>query len=265
MEPPPARDVRRFLLLAFALSWASAWPLAASAQGWIPVRLHPALHLLIGFGPALAALLVTPRGFLRRALRWPGWRWAMAGLLLPFAFALLGVAGAALLREAGLVLAPPPPPEDGIVGVLLFAPVFILAFGLGEEVGWRGWLQPRLETRFSARTATLAVAGIWLLWHLPLMVDPAAIGKGGGPGILGACISIVSGAFLMAWLARRSGSALAGAFFHGMLNVASTLVSDPYAGHVTTFALGLCAIGLASRSEVFVDAQPTAEPQAVSG
>jgi membrane protease YdiL (CAAX protease family) len=51
------------------------------------------------------------------------------------------------------------------------APGAILAFTtgpLGEEVGWRGFLQPRMLTRYPPLAASLMIGVIWSLWHLPL-------------------------------------------------------------------------------------------------
>lgn len=39
---------------------------------------------------------------------------------------------------------------------------------LGEELGWRGLLQPALEIRFGWLLGTLLVALIWAIWHAPL-------------------------------------------------------------------------------------------------
>ena len=49
-------------------------------------------------------------------------------------------------------------------GVTLF-----LAGGL-EELGWRGFLQPRLQQRFSALHASLGIGVVWGLWHIPMIL-----------------------------------------------------------------------------------------------
>lgn len=39
---------------------------------------------------------------------------------------------------------------------------------LGEELGWRGFLQPAFSGRLGWFTASLAVGAIWAVWHAPL-------------------------------------------------------------------------------------------------
>lgn len=56
---------------------------------------------------------------------------------------------------------------------ILAVPVMIIAGGV-EEVGWRGFLQPALEERLSFIAATLATAGFWMVWHLPLWLIEAS-------------------------------------------------------------------------------------------
>jgi len=52
-----------------------------------------------------------------------------------------------------------------------FAPAILLALTtgpLGEEAGWRGFLQPRMLQRYSPLVASLIIGLIWSVWHLPL-------------------------------------------------------------------------------------------------
>jgi len=54
-------------------------------------------------------------------------------------------------------------------GLLLMLISLNLFLGpLGEEMGWRGFLQPSLEAKFGWLPATLLVSAIWTLWHAPL-------------------------------------------------------------------------------------------------
>lgn len=57
--------------------------------------------------------------------------------------------------------------EKPLYLVLINFPIMIIGGGL-EEIGWRGYLQPTLQKRWSPFTSTLIVGGIWAIWHLPL-------------------------------------------------------------------------------------------------
>ena len=54
-------------------------------------------------------------------------------------------------------------------GLLIMLLGFNLLLGpLGEELGWRGLLQPAMTTRFGWLMGTLIVAALWAVWHAPL-------------------------------------------------------------------------------------------------
>ncbi len=98
------------------------------------------------------------------------------------------------------------------------SPVYWLAsltcYGFGEEVGWRGFLLPRLQDKRSVLTAPLIVGVIWAGWHLPFFAFSPGMTATGPGAVLGWGLSILSGSFLMAWLFNASrGSVLTVACF----------------------------------------------------
>ena len=67
-----------------------------------------------------------------------------------------------------------------IFGLLVLV---MLGAAFGEELGWRGYLLPRLAARTTARRAVLIQGLIWFCWHLPLV----------GTLILGGSIQVAAG------------------------------------------------------------------------
>lgn len=74
-------------------------------------------------------------------------------------------------------------------------PLMIFFGGGLEEVGWRGYLQPLLQKKYSSFISTCMVSIIWVFWHLPLWLV-----KGSGQdtmSIVGFTIWVFSVAFLL--------------------------------------------------------------------
>lgn len=52
-------------------------------------------------------------------------------------------------------------------------PMFIIFFivaGLGQELGWAGFLLPRLQAQYGALASSLIRAALIVIWHLPLLI-----------------------------------------------------------------------------------------------
>ena len=72
--------------------------------------------------------------------------------------------------------------QNGLFAVLL-APVINMFPALGEEVGWRGYMMPRLKERFGLLNGRLLGGVVWGIWHWPLML---LVGYEYGTNYLGA-------------------------------------------------------------------------------
>jgi membrane protease YdiL (CAAX protease family) len=98
----------------------------------------------------------------------------------------------------------------------------VLAFG--EEVGWRGWLLPRLRVQMGTWPSILVTGAIWGAWHSPLILLGYNFAQ---PNIAGVLIMVVACAtigILFGWLRLRSGSLWPSVFAHGALNASAGLV-----------------------------------------
>lgn len=244
MSPVP------YILLAYVWSWA--W--------WIPAvlfyrRSTPTPNLMDGivpiligaYGPTIAAITLTAlreggpgvKALLRKYLMWRagGGAWTVA-LLVPMAglfvaiwlYTLQGHSVGSFEASGAL----------RIPLILLAA----LPFGpLAEELGWRGYLQPRLMTRLSPAATSLIVGAVWTFWHAPLYWAPAGTSISGEPvtplAVLYYLVVVTALAFLFTWVWMRSGgsvllavvlhltfnASLAFAFFPAIAPVAGSFVA----------------------------------------
>jgi membrane protease YdiL (CAAX protease family) len=159
---------RHSLVIGIVLMFALTWPVYSD------------LGLFVGYGLALASLIMTGvtlgragvRALLRRFLIWRvGVQWYLVILLGP---AILGLGAIGL----DLILGGATPDFTNVDARRIFGTsaslwYFVVPFFLvdvltnGEETGWRGFVLPRLQARFSALVSSLILGVVWGLWHLP--------------------------------------------------------------------------------------------------
>jgi membrane protease YdiL (CAAX protease family) len=118
-------------------------------------------------------------------------------------------------------------PEGGIINAIInfiisFA-IAALTFSLAEEIGMRGYLQPRLMSL--GRTRALLVVGlVWATWHMPLYYFMAKLFPVGNvllflPLFYG---TIVAASFFFGYLRIYTGSTWPASIAHAVHNTAWT-------------------------------------------
>jgi len=188
---------RRELVIFFVLSYLIAWSTLpfGSFLAFAPIVSAVVVVLIAEGLPGLARLG-------RRVIKWRvNWIWYVAAIGLPL---LVHTVAISLNMAAG---APAP-------SVTQFQPWYavLLLFGLrmvnpldgpvAEEPGWRGFAQPRLQSKWSPLAST-AVLGVLITgWHLPLVLMPQF--DLGLPDLA----STVAVTFWYAWLFNRTGGSV---------------------------------------------------------
>ncbi|MEJ2538981.1 MAG: CPBP family intramembrane metalloprotease [Gemmatimonadota bacterium] len=207
----------RFVLLAFGITWVAVSPLVLSAWGVLP-PLPGWLHGLGALGPVLAAWLSErDRGVFEAAgpsALSPGW----VGVCLTTPLLFAGIA-LAVVAVRGQAIAGPLDRSFADPAWVVSLAVGSVLYGIGEEPGWRGWLQPRLQSRFSPLKATLILTAIWALWHAPFFAyrfDFEGVGT-----VLGFFTGLLAGAFWLAFLFNSTASVKVVAAWHVLWNVAN--------------------------------------------
>jgi membrane protease YdiL (CAAX protease family) len=106
--------------------------------------------------------------------------------------------------------------------------LFILFFiGLGEEPGWRGFALPQFQTKHSPLIASLILAPLWALWHLPLIGNEFP-----WPLVAPFVLSVFGATFMLTWIFNGTKeSVLLPMLFHATVNtVGAGLVFPLFSG-----------------------------------
>jgi len=232
------RNVTWFVILAVLLSWPLfllplVWPGSAIVD-W-PLAM---------FGPGLAAVIVT-RFVAREPLstlnlgRFGARRFYLWAWLAPPALAVVALGFTLLLRIGefdptfSFIMSALPegvtdvPPWLIALGQVLFvisvAPLInVVAGSMGEELGWRGFLLPRLLELGKWRAILLSNV-IWGLWHAPVILQGHNYPEHPVLGVflmVGFCVLL--GIFL-SWLYLETRSPWAPALAHGAVNASAGL------------------------------------------
>lgn len=211
-------------------------------------------HLDVGNGLAVALLMWCPAfaafaacRFLGISIASLGWRWparsVLRAYLLPIGYALpvylvtwLAVRGsfgfAAFAAKLGAVFAFPGAPyaTTWLVALPCYATVGVIgsmARALGEEIGWRGFLLPRLVGRAGFTVGCLLSGAVWAVWHYPALLF--ADYNAGTPKLYAlSCFTVmVFGAtFVFGWFRLKSGSLWAPAMLHASHNLFIQAIFD---------------------------------------
>lgn len=223
-----SRPVFCFFVLTISLSWSYWLTLLARGEQVRPGS--TATHLPGLMGPMIAAVIVTWVAYGRAALL----EFLRSAVVLPrprlrnslLALSPLFIGGATFLA---LAAAGEPLPSLGSFGVypgtpantpllLLLLAVLVLN-GYGEEAGWRGFATRILAPRLGRFRATLVVAALWMVWHVPLFWLNASMQALVGPVLLGWAFGLLCAAFLLAGLYFASrNSILVVAVWHTLYN-----------------------------------------------
>ena len=201
-------------------------PALAVAPGLLP----PAVLKLGVLSTSLAVIVLVVvegrkgglRELLGRFLIWRvGIQWWAFVLLFPI------IASVAALYLFNL-LGGPPVDWSGLPPIYSVLPTFILltmVTGIGEEIGWRGFLLPRLQARHNALVSSLIVGVVWAIWHIPLFFIKGNSqydwGSQAGllPAILGFSALVIAWSIQFTWVFNNTkGSVLLAAVMHGAFN-----------------------------------------------
>jgi membrane protease YdiL (CAAX protease family) len=164
-----------FCLLAYLISWGSKFFISAHDAGWIGDEIPIGVfQLLSQFGPSLAGVIMIAAIERRKGIiimlknlscfkiRYKWYLFALFFELILFLIIVLASSSYGVLTLNASVHFW----FNSLKNFLLNTFYLTLLTGLGEEIGWRGFLLPRLQSRLPVLICSIIAALIASFWHL---------------------------------------------------------------------------------------------------
>ena len=242
------KPLLRFIFITFGIAWVLfALPLAFKddpANYPLAVLICFALAMWApGIAATVTTLFVEKQSFKALRLNTLGpMRYYLAAWFLP-PLLTLATLGATLLIRTGTfdsnltvmreALAKAPavtglPPVEVLVAVqlafaILLAPFINVLFALGEELGWRGFLLPKLMP-LGQWKAILRSSAIWGFWHAPTtLLHGYNFPQQPYLGVLVMTVGCTLLGVILSWLYLKARSPWVAALAHGSLNASPGL------------------------------------------
>ncbi len=250
-KPAPRQGERASRWVVFVGAWLLSWAVLS-------------LHACKVRGAAPEPQIIIPTGLVALLPGWliscaysriPGVKGLFGTLLMPrgpglwylvavFAVPLVQIAGAGVTFLAGgevdLGLRDFSLGHSVVLTGLVFLHGFLVAGGINEESGWRGFVLPRLQARFPVIVAIAIVWFFWALWHVPYDIG---MGTPLESILLNRILHNFVFAVFMAWMYNRTrGSLLAPALFHPAMNTFGDTLPRTDAATVLFVTLAIAVI-----------------------
>jgi membrane protease YdiL (CAAX protease family) len=220
MQANPARQpplISVFLIVTFAWSWGiwgamRAMPsLTPHSHAWGFIYVAALCGPLIG--AFVASLLNAGFTGIRewlRCLAVPRVHWAVYLLAIAFPPAIWILS--AFIERGQFSFG-----QSWMVLLVVWAKMLIRGGPLTEEVGWRGFLLPRLMRRMNLFWASVVIMAVWGIWHLPLWFVPGLPHTNWSFGLFMLFVAPLT--LLFSWFyVKGSGSVWLPILFHTSIN-----------------------------------------------
>lgn len=245
------KKILSFIAIAYGLSWTLT-ELYYFFEG--PAAFFPLLLLVIMFMPALAAILVNrffgETYFGKLGLTFEFSRWLIIAAFVPVLLVVISILISGIMPGAAITsgtefihdqLSTNVPDKDiekvisiinSLTPVLFYSGILITGAlmgsiinaipALGEEIGWRGFLQREL-TDLSFWKSSITVGVLWGIWHFPVILRGYNYPGYPVAGVFMMIILTILLSPFMYFLKIKTGSVIPAAVFHGSFNAIAAL------------------------------------------
>jgi len=230
---------RHSLVIGIVLMFLYTWPFDLSNSGVLPFKFPFVIYITLGWGFVFVSLFMTwltlgkeaMKTLFKRFFIWRvNWRWYLVATLLLPALRFAAIPVTAWLTGVPADYSHPMirdvVPLDWPLVAMIIPWILFEIFTNGEEMGWRGYVLPRLQAKYSALTSTLILGLIWTAWHLPKFFGTVYEGR----SFFWYVVFTMSSAVLYTWLYNNTrGSLLLVTLLHASGNTAGIFLPTKFA------------------------------------
>ncbi len=216
-------SLRKYSLIYFiVLSYLLHFILLKVMMSRLPPFPFFVAYILAAWSPNISAIIVLglvirDKSSIRKLLEgWTKWRvsvaWYLAALL-PVAVGIISVG--IYYLTGGTVPSFPGSASTYLMGLVMCT----ITGATGEELGWRGFALPRIQSKYGALSSSILLGLIWAGWHIPYWPIPGWFPKMRSIPFLAFALQSIAKSVIMTWIYNNTkGSVLIASIFHLVLN-----------------------------------------------
>jgi membrane protease YdiL (CAAX protease family) len=209
-----------FVLLTFILTWSVEIPAAMTRYGYLDIKFSKGSQIMTTLIPGVVAILFSLmlgggaglKAFLKPIIKWRvNIYWYL--FVLSIGLLLTGVSTLIFYLFIDKKVKPDTP-----LNILVYLLILVFLSPFWEEIGWRGFLLPKLQEKYSSLKAALIIGLVWGLWHLPGILAANPYGDQSIYYFLIIFIGCFALSILQTWLFNSTKSLLICILLHDTVN-----------------------------------------------
>ena len=219
-------EVVSFFILTFLIGLGISLPLIFSLNDLISVQLPGFLGPLAASSSSLAALILIALNYGKGGFKQ---LWGKFKFRLNYKWYLLVFLSSMVIMFLGVLMNSWIGKDFPSLGnhLPMLIPMLILVTiqaGVGEEIGWRAFITPKLQKSMNGLKACLLISFIWSIWHVPLYFVPGGFQNvmmhqiGLPVSFVGYTVHLFAASVIMTWSYNLTKSIAMPILIHGFQN-----------------------------------------------